>query len=112
MHSLGIHEVVLHGILRDVLGPTEHSFAEDKLAVPPTESCSVAGLLGYSGVLGHGHGGALVSLPLSQDIGNVLVAFDEVLSFWVHLWEGGKEGGRKGGREGGRGREGGGEQQK
>ena len=64
---------------------SEHSLAEDKLAVSSAERRSVAGFVGDSGVLGHGHGGASVSLPLGQNVCYVLVSLDEVLLFWVHL---------------------------
>ena len=85
MDSLCIHEVVLHRIFRNLLWTTEDPFPEDKLAVPAPQGGGVGGAVRDSGVLGHGHGAPLVSLPLGQDISNVLVTFDEVLEFWVHL---------------------------
>ena len=85
MHSLRVHEMILHRILWDLLGPAEDSLAEDKLAVPSPQGGGVGGTVGDGGVLGHGHGAALVSLPLRQDVGDVLVTFDKVLKFWIHL---------------------------
>ena len=106
VHGLCVDQVILDRVLGNVLWLPEYSLAEDEPRVPPSESGGVAGPLGDGGVLGHRHGGALVSLPLRENVPNVLVTLDEVLVIRIHL--GGRKGGRDGGREGGmRGREGG-----
>ena len=90
--SLSIHEMVLDWVFRDLFRVSEHSFVEHKLAVPASQSCSVAWLVRYRGVLGHGHGGPLVPLPLCQHVSNVLKSLDEMLLFridlneWVSMW--------------------------
>lgn len=64
VNSLCIHEVVLHGVLRDFLGTTEDPLPKDELAVPTPQSRRVGGPVRHGRVLGHGHGAPLVSLPL------------------------------------------------
>ena len=82
---LSIHEMVLDWVLRDLFRVSEHSLVEHKLAVSTSQSCSVARPMRYRGVLGHGHGGALVSLPLCQHVSNVLKPLDEMLLFRIDL---------------------------
>lgn len=85
VHSLCKHEVVLNWVLRNLLWASEHSLVEHKLTVSPSQSCRVARLVRDCGVLGHGHRGALVSLPLCQHICNVLKPLDEMFPLRIHL---------------------------
>lgn len=83
--SLGVHEVVLYWIFRNLFRVSEYSLPEHKFRVSPSQGRGVAGLVGDSGVLGHGNGGSLVSLPLRQHISNVVMALDEMLCLRIHL---------------------------
>ena len=78
--------MILHRVLRNLLGASEDPLPEHELAVPSPEGGGVGGAVGDCGVLGHGHGASLVPLPLGQDVTDVLVTFDEVLELRVHLW--------------------------
>ena len=77
--------MILNWVLGDLFRASEYSLVEHKLAVPASQGCSVAWLVRYSGVLGHGHGGALVPLPLCQHVSNVLKPLDEMFLFRIDL---------------------------
>ena len=60
VHSLCIHEMILHWVLWDLLRVAENSLLDDKPGVSCSHGLCVACTAGHCGVACHYHGGALI----------------------------------------------------
>lgn len=85
VNCLGICEVILNRIFGDFFWSTKHSLFEYKLWVSSPQCSSIAGFVRDGSVLCHCNRWSLVSLPLREDVCNVLVTLDEVLFLRINL---------------------------